>query len=275
MHIPLLTEANDHNGDVTFVATVLSFVVIYLYYFKADPKKRKFLPIWVRPEIKAELTKFAYYRKLDAKHKSRFEKRVQRFIHEKQFISKAYTHVNLEMKVMIAASAIQLTFGFKHLNFSHFGKILIYKDPYFSRITRKYHMGEVNPNGIIVFSWLNFIEGYSEANDGVNLGLHEMAHALHLENAIDNDEFDFIEKGALKRFYQLAEIEARAIKQHESTFFRSYAAVNMHEFFAVAVENFFERPLGFQGHNPELYHTMTILLKQDPIKLFGLKKPVI
>ncbi|MEP4532261.1 MAG: zinc-dependent peptidase, partial [Cyclobacteriaceae bacterium] len=50
-------------------------------------------------------------------------------------------------------------------------------------------------------------------------------------------------------------------------FFRAYGGVSQAEFFAVAVENFFERPKEFKAYHSVLYQTMCKLLKQDPIIL--------
>ena len=36
------------------------------------------------------------------------------------------------------------------------------------------------------------------------------------------------------------------------------------ELFAVALENFFEKPYALYAENPELYKNMCMLLKQDP-----------
>jgi Mlc titration factor MtfA (ptsG expression regulator) len=51
------------------------------------------------------------------------------------------------------------------------------------------------------------------------------------------------------------------------TFFRPYACANEHEFFSVAVENFFERSHDFKSVMPELYLIMTRLLNQDPTRM--------
>ncbi len=211
---------------------------------------------------------FLYYQNLGEENKKRFEMRVQAFIDANEFIPRSYTHVTDEMKALIAASAVQLTFGFSHINFEHFSKILIYKDDYYSKITRKYHAGEVNMRGLIVLSWLNFVHGYKDHTDGKNLGLHEMAHALRLENSIENGEYDFIDASLLDLFHELATKEIHLIKRGQAFFFRHYAAMNMHEFFAVAIENFFERPKKFQEYNPQLYQCVCELLKQNPLKLF-------
>ena len=45
----------------------------------------------------------------------------------------------------------------------------------------------------------------------------------------------------------------------------SYAATNYHEFWAVCIENFFERSQLLKNELPELYLELTMLLKQDPL----------
>ena len=90
-----------------------------------------------------------------------------------------------------------------------------------------------------------------------------MAHAIYFENAVRNDEYNFLDRRSLLRFTILAQKEINAINEGHSDFFREYAAKNRHEFFAVAVESFFERPEEFRDHNPDLYNTLSLLLNQD------------
>ena len=104
------------------------------------------------------------------------------------------------------------------------------------------------------------MRGSSTSADGVNLGFHEMAHALQVENIIENDEHDFLDKRLLRQFKDVAEYE---IKQHASgdlTFFRKSAYYNIHEFFAVSVESFFERPKELKSHSAELYRLIAGIL---------------
>jgi MtfA peptidase len=46
-------------------------------------------------------------------------------------------------------------------------------------------------------------------------------------------------------------------------FFRAYGYTNLAEFFAVATENFFERPNEFKKAVPELYAALAKVFKQD------------
>jgi Mlc titration factor MtfA (ptsG expression regulator) len=247
---------------------VVGFLILY-YYWRYRHK------LLTRPLDLAEVRDilkqyFAYYNILPASDKVHFEQRVVHFIQEKRFIPRGFRKVTLEMKVLIAASAVQLTFGLPEVILQHFNKILIYPRQYFSVITKSYHKGEVNPGvGAIVLSWESFLEGYAKPHDSFNLGLHEMAHALKLENLIDNEEFGFFPEKIMEQWRQQAALVIQNVQDGQNLFFRPYATTNEDEFFAVAVENFFERPKVFYEQFPMLYTTLVLLLNQDPLKKMG------
>lgn len=238
-------------------------------FFFRDFINRNLLFKKLRPAYKAVLQQHSkYYNQLYGGDKRLFERRVQKFINMKQFIPRGgLEKVTVEMKALIAGCAVQITFGYPSVYFTFFNKILIYKDNYYSNITRKYHQGEVNSRGYIVLSWKNFMKGYAGQNNGRNLGLHEMAHALMLENSIHNFEYDFLDFEYIKAFDIIAKVEMEKIRKGETFFFRSYAGTNMQEFFAIVVENFFERPLELNNYDPAIYLLMTKLLLQDPLKI--------
>jgi Mlc titration factor MtfA (ptsG expression regulator) len=234
---------------------------------KSAPIRSAVLPV---PEVyKTILEKyFAYYQKLSPELKIKFAQKVTRFIYGKRFIPRGVDAVTIEARVLIAASAVQITFGLPNIYLKHFSKILVYPNDYYSSITKRYHKGEVNPMfGMIVLSWQSFIDGYIYPNDSRNLGLHEMAHALRLENIIRNEEYHFFDEGLLEQLDTFA-IELCATPDNPANgFFRAYACTNVHEFFAVSVENFFERPGQFREQLPALYLVMTKLLNQDPLTI--------
>jgi MtfA peptidase len=230
----------------------------------AAPVKSIILPV---PQQYRDILQkyFSYYRHLSDADKARFEQKVTNFIYRKRFIPRNVDEVTIEAKVLIAASAVQLTFGLPDVYLNHFNRILVYPDNYYSQITRRYHKGEVNPRfGVIVLSWQAFVDGYINPNDSINLGLHEMAHALRLENLLRHEDYRFFDEEYLSKLDEWSE---RICSDEKHTFFRPYACVNIHEFFSVAVENFFERTRQFRNELPELYVILTKLLKQDPLKL--------
>ena len=87
---------------------------------------------------------FSFYQKLPPTSKKIFEKRVAQFITSKKFIPRQMERVTWEMKVLISASAIQLTFGFQKVNLSFFRHILVYPDTFFSNANQQHHRGELN-----------------------------------------------------------------------------------------------------------------------------------
>lgn len=251
----------------TFVIQPIRIVRDLINHFYRDTLNRHLIFYRLKPRYKKILGTYSiYYRKLTPKNKRVFERRLAKFLAMKEFIPRGgLEKITDEMKVLIGSKAIQITFGHPSVYFEHFWRILVYQDSYYSQISRQYHKGEVNAGGFIILSWKSFIEGMADHDSGINLGLHELAHALHIENAITNNEYNFLNEKKLSAFHEMAYAEMERIKKGDGVFFRDYAATNIHEFFAVMVENFFERPSEFKSYNPALYALSTHLLQQDPL----------
>ena len=195
-----------------------------------------------------------FYVALSEQRKKYFEHRVATFIGSYQFIPKEDLVVSDEMKVMIAATAVKLTFGMRKYIIDVFDKIIIYPESYYSTVNDAWHKGEFNPRmKAIVFSWKDFLEGYDYSNDNLNLGLHEFAHAIHLHGLKNSDvsSLQFAKMYLQIRDYiENPEVAAKLIA---SDYFRIYAYTNHFEFIAVILEHFFETPLQFQAEHPELF----------------------
>lgn len=210
---------------------------------------------------------FPYYQRLNQNHKDEFVRKLEMVLTGKLFIGRGdISVVTSEMKILIGATIVMVTFGWNDIRLLHFKKILVYPSTYYSTISKQYHRGEVNPrHGIIVLSWSCFLEGMGNERDGVNLGIHEVAHALKLENQIYyNAESDFFNPEVYRSFQLLADEEKSKINLGDLSVFRSNAGLNSDEFFAVALETFFEKSHEFFQYNPELYGTLVRLMRQDP-----------
>lgn len=249
---------------------VLLATIISYFYNQGRKGQAEYGGFTLRPtfgtsKVKGYLEKyFPFYQALPPKSKKIFEKRVAYFISCKEFVPRKMSEVSWEMKALISASAIQLTFGFPRVNLSYFKYILVYPEQFFNTANQQFHKGEVNPQAkTIVIGWKHFVEGYLE-KDGRNLGLHEMAHALRLENRVMNHEYNFLDEDVLHSWEMQATAAIQEIKNGTEDFFREYGATDREEFFAVAVENFFERPVKFSEKHPNLYATLCNLLRQDP-----------
>lgn len=213
---------------------------------------------------------FPYFGRLTTKRQREFTRKLAFFISIKRFVPRGgLKQVSREMVILISATAVMVAFGYRRVNYRHFRTILVYPDNYYSTITKQYHKGEVNPKlGIIVVSWSNFTFGLEGEKDGINLGIHEMAHALKLENQIHyNQESNFFNPRDWQAFLFLARREIDSMTQGAESVFRQSAARDLHEFFAVALETFFEKPEELRVTKPAIYKVLVSLLRQDPLDL--------
>lgn len=213
-----------------------------------------------------------YYKKLTPAERKRFEWRVYYFV----------TSTNIEFRhfktgqiinytaarYLIASVATQISLFLSEDSYDAFHKVIIYPDKYYSPVTGKYHKGETNPSaGVIVLSWNSLNAGFASYSDGINLLMHELAHALWLEHHMLR--YNIFNAEAMEEYEVMAAVITAEMKQGEENFLRPYALANEEEFFAVCVENFFERPVQFKHALPQLYTTLVTLFNQDPIKLYA------
>lgn len=220
----------------------------------------------VTPWHRELLSKYSlYYGALDEAGKKRFERTVSRLIHSKKWQGVGM-ELEDELRVMIAASAAQLLFGLPEVTLKNFGTIQVYPNAYRADGGDRWHQGEVRPkSGVIKISWHHFLHGYSNMYDAHNVALHEMAHALWFEDMIPNGEHAFLDQRKRTQWNAMANTIMERIRNGQEILFRSYAGTNQEEFFAVAVEYFFEQPKEFRYEHPELYALMAGLLRQDPL----------
>ena len=167
--------------------------------------------------------------------------------------------------ILVSASSIQLSFGLKNYLLPFFREVYILSDAYQALEAKELYIGHVSPTGIYI-SWKHFVQGFADYSDGVNVALHEMAHALYhesfsLETGIDWDfRKDFEKLPAV-----FGPIMTQAIVQKKS-YLRGYAFTNFHEFWAVSVEYFFENSQGLKDNLPQLYTILCDTLNQDPLR---------
>ena len=204
-----------------------------------------------------------YFNSLSDSGKEKFIKRCILFADSRSFIGMHGMVITDDVKLKLAVAAVQITFGFKNFSFSHYHTFKIFPNEFYSRMHNGYLKGGTSTGGIMYFSWQDFIEGYANSSDRYNLGLHEMAHALRLQ-LLHGSDFDERFANYADNWEEIARPEFEAMRQKEGSFLRSYAAVNIEEFFAVCVEHFFEVPHEFHQNLPDIYNHLCFLLNQDP-----------
>jgi hypothetical protein len=179
------------------------------------------------------------------------------------------------MPILVSAVAVQLTFGLEKFKLSYFDDIFILRDDYHYGFYSRPFMGHVDQTGIYL-SWDNFMKGISQQTPNCNVGLHEMAHALAYVNFVTQTEEDRLFKNEFPNFSKVARPIFTAMQQAGTrNLLGDYASTNYHEFWAVAVEIFFESPVNFRHELPELYEAMANVLNQDPLSFVSGKTTII
>lgn len=219
------------------------------------PEKLKAMQVYLKDH--------PYFQNLSAKGKTRFMYRTLNVMVNKNFIGKGIA-VTEEMRVRLSACIVQLTFGLKEYTLPHYDRIYIFPEDYYHPLMRQRLKGGTYGNGMISFSWKDFVEGFADPVDHFNLGLHEFAHALKLEiNHGEKPDQRFSD--LFPEWHTRGKYELEKMKITSKPYLRDYAATNIDEFFAVSVEYFFERSEEFKSAMPELFTHLCWLLNQNPL----------
>lgn len=251
------------------LALILSFVlkmVEILYVMKYRKLFYVHFPFFLtqlnQEQKKILLNDFAFYTRLSSKHKRYFEHRVASFIKDKEFVGREALQVTQEMQLLISATAVMLTFGFRDYYIGLISTIFIYPETFYSTVNDAYHKGEFNPRlEALVLSWSDFKKGFHIKDDNLNLGIHEFTHAIHLNSLKERDISSTLFSDSFKELTTLLAEEKSLRKELlDSKYFRAYAYTNQFEFVAVIIENFIETPQEFQSQFPEIYFKVKQML---------------
>ena len=207
---------------------------------------------------------FSFYQNLSRREQVYFQYRVARFIKLHKFEGRSGLYINDRKRVLISATAIMLTFGYRDYLLNSLERFLIYPGLFYSKFNKAQHKGEFNPSyKAVVLSWEDFVHGYSIENDNFNLGIHEIVHAMH---------FDFLKPGnnsisalLFTRYYDNLKKFLKTNTTYrqnliKSKYLREYAFTNNFEFIAVLIESFFETPKELKSEFPEIYNYVKKML---------------
>lgn len=236
------------------------------------------------PEWAAILRKnVPLYARLTATDRAELEGHMQVFLAEKKFEGCAGLELTEEIKVTIAAGACLLLLHRETEHYRRLITILVYPSAYKARSVmpigggfvlegEEGRLGEASLAGVVVLSWDDVRAGASDIHDGQNVVLHEFAHQLDQEDGAA-DGAPILEHRSqyvawarvLGEEYE--QLRQAASEQRESVL-DQYGATKPAEFFAVATECFFEKPIQLKRKHPELYEELKVYYQQDPATTF-------
>ncbi|HNR20604.1 MAG TPA: zinc-dependent peptidase [Bacteroidia bacterium] len=243
-------------GFFIFLNYAINRVLEFFRYFSIKPFDKNELGNFLDKH-------FPYYQNLSDAGREKFIKRVKWFKENKLFYGKEDLILSNEMIVHVSACFAQLTFGLKDYRLSSYKKIFLYPDIFYSGLLKADVKGLTFKHTAIHLSWKNFKEGYDNPDDKINLGLHELAHALKFDLE-DELGFDSHFANYIDDWQRISEKEYNELANEVPSFLRSYGGANREEFFAVCVEHFFEAPEAFEDELPDIYNHLCFLLQQNP-----------
>ncbi len=204
---------------------------------------------------------------------------VQIMIAEKDWEGCRGLELTDEVRVTIAALAAILILGFDDFYFDNVTTILVYPNEYVAKEERAIgggatleeesdRLGEAHYRGPVILSWKEIHENALAPGYGSNLVFHEFAHQLDMLNgAVDGTPnlptSELAERWAKSMDDEYRRLQ-RAERRHRETLLDPYGATNPAEFFAVAVECFFDSPRAMQAEYPPLYALFRDYFRQDP-----------
>jgi MtfA peptidase len=206
-----------------------------------------------------------YFASLSEPMKERFLDRVVKFMMHKEF---RYHKLEADemIPVLISGAAVQMTFGLRNFLMDFFPVIHITSKEYVMHHDNETYFGHVSQNGIYI-SWAHFLAGYQDYTDSINVGLHEMAHAVSYDVFLGmQDRHDRSFKERLLDFRIEGGPIYRAMREGDPHLLDEYATTNFDEFWAVCIETYFENPVELRDEEPGLYQAICDLLNQDPTR---------
>jgi Mlc titration factor MtfA (ptsG expression regulator) len=231
----------------------------------------------------------AHYCMLDAAEQTQMKALIQVFIAEKYWEGCGGLELTDEIRVTISAQACLLLLGLPHEFYRNVSSILVYPSTVVPPQRKLGHfeiafapveasrpiIGQVFQQGPVILIWDAVLNGSRHPEQGHNVVYHEFAHKLDvLDGAADGtpplrdrDEYrDWV--AVCSREYLRLKHDAEAGRK---SFLSAYGATNEAEFFSVATEEFFDRPLRLKEHSPDLYRVLAEYYLQDPAERVGKK----
>jgi Mlc titration factor MtfA (ptsG expression regulator) len=185
-----------------------------------------------------------------------------------------------EIRVTIASQACLLLLHRKTDYFPRLLTILVYPSAYLVDENRPidehiWHEGKVSrlgetgrQLGSMVLAWDATKSGAADPSDGRNVVFHEFAHQLDYENYAADGVPGLATKDQLLAWGAVMQVEFASLRAADETgiptLLDNYGASSPAEFFAVATEAFFERPIAMRQRHSRLYAEFVRYFQQDP-----------
>lgn len=218
---------------------------------------------------------FEHWQTLTPVELERMEMLVARCFHESRWEAANGFDLTDDIKVLIAAQASMLLLGLELDEYPLLTSIIVHPS------TVRLHgergiggglrssgtqtlAGQAQYRGPVVLSWGAAKRGARFPARGRNVVYHEFAHQLDMLDGITDGTPPLGDAEAQERWRDVCTAAYDTVRAEGSPVLRDYAGTNPAEFFAVATEVFFNRPVALREHEPALYDELRTFYHQDP-----------
>ena len=218
---------------------------------------------------------FEHWRMLDARERVRMETLVAAFFHRTRWEAARGFHLSDDVRVLISAQASMLLLGLEIDDYAQVSSVIVH--PSTVRLHGEHAVGgglrrsgtqtlagQAHYRGPVVLSWAAARRGARFPAGGQNVVYHEFAHQLDMLDGITDGTPPLADEVARARWVEVCTQAYDSVRAEGSPVLRPYAGTNPAEFFAVATEVFFNRPLEVCEHEPALYAELRAFYRQDP-----------
>lgn len=225
--------------------------------------------------------KLRHYSYLDKQEQRQLQQLVQIFIAEKKFEGCGGLQINDEIRVVIAAQACLLVLGLPPFQYLQLESVIVYPTTVTippSRQSLFAASGTIVPDsqailgqaflrGPVILVWDTVQRNTRHPEQGHNVVYHEFAHVLDMRDGTADGTPVLQSRQLYRAWVETCSREYAALKNNvrrgKKSVLDSYGSVHEAEFFAVATELFFDRPLHMKKEHPDLYHVLSAYYRQD------------
>ncbi|MFT4646994.1 MAG: Mlc titration factor MtfA (ptsG expression regulator) [Glaciecola sp.] len=219
-----------------------------------------------------------FVKKLNPELRKRLEQLVATFVEETNWEGRGGLEVTDEMKVTVAGQACRLILALDEEQFRWVRTIYLFPSTYAvaemvpdeggaHEESSSHRHGEAWMRGPVVLSWNATLQGINNPDDGKNVVYHEFAHKLDMLDGFADGTPELKGDVAYEAWARIVGSEYRELvedaERGKKTLLSKYGATNTAEFFAVATEEFFERPERLSESHEQLYWCLCRFYNQD------------
>lgn len=250
----------DESYSTYIIPCVLSLALIYVF----SPQIDWWWYLRYPPQLDAKVrhffqTSYPFYQHLSLEHKQRFRDRVGLFMVAKDFKPHGMEAVPEDIKAIIAANAVQLTFGLEDFLLKKFENIVVAPKPFPSpNFPKHFHASETyEEDGVILFAADHLLKSFVNPEKFYNIGLHEFAQVFIKSHP--DQVWPRLEKDIWEQMEQVSGFSKDGIHDW----------INLEEIdpLPVSIVHFFIFPKAFKKNLPKLFQTYSGIFQLDPLEV--------